>query len=124
MPILHFTLVCKKKKKVKKPNSGMVWAHPWGQHSHLQGNFRPRSAARRQREVMATMVLQENNGHEVVVGWTDTGTAGSGTGHALPHRASAEREWMAVLFSTDNQVNCQTRTMHIQVTSLHDRDCS
>lgn len=99
-------------KKLKKPNSGMVWAHPWGQHSHLRGNFRPRIAARRQREVMATMVLQENNGHEVVVGRTDTGTGDSGTGHASPHRASAERERMAILVSNDNQVKCWTGDEH------------
>jgi hypothetical protein len=96
---LHSTLVffCYSK-KTEKPNCGMAWAHPWGQHGHLQGNFRPRIAARRQREVMATMVLQEKNGHEVVVGRTDTGTGGSGTGHASLHRASAERKRMAIWF--------------------------
>lgn len=46
------------------------------------------------------MVLQENNGHEVVVGRTDTGTGGSGTGHASLHRPLAEREWMAISVST------------------------
>jgi hypothetical protein len=61
---------------------------------------------------MATLVLQKNNGHEVVVGRTDTGTRGSGTGHGTPHRASAEREWMAILVSTDNQVKCWTRDEH------------
>jgi hypothetical protein len=65
---------------------------------------------------MATMVLQENNGHEVVVGWTDTGTGGSGTGHATPHRASAEREQMAILGSTDNQVKSWMMDEHGGVT--------
>jgi hypothetical protein len=54
--------------------------------------------------MMATMVLQENNGHEVVVERTDTGTRGSGTGHATPHKASVESEWMSILVSSDNQV--------------------
>jgi hypothetical protein len=66
---------------------------------------------------MATMVLQENNGHEVVVGWTDTGTGGSGTGHASPHRASAERERMAILVSSDNQVKSWTRDENSAETS-------
>jgi uncharacterized protein YjlB len=61
---------------------------------------------------MATMILQENNGHEVVVGRTDTFMRGSGTGHATLHRASAESEWMEILVSTDNQVKCWTRDEH------------
>jgi len=73
-----------------------------GQHGHLRGNIRPRIAARRQREVMMAMVLQEyNGGHEVVVGWTDTGTGGWGTGHASLHNALAEKKWLATLVSTE-----------------------
>jgi hypothetical protein len=58
------------------------------------------------------MVLQENNGHELVVGCTDTDMGGSGMGHATPHKASVEREWMAILVSTDNQVKCWARDEH------------
>jgi len=51
---------------------------------------------------MMTMVLQEyNGGHEVVVGWTDTGTGGWGSGRASLHSALAEKEWLATLVSTE-----------------------
>jgi hypothetical protein len=99
----HRCFLLLQQQKLTKPKSGMVWTHPWGQHSHLQRNFLKRIATRSQREVMATMVLQEINGYEVVVGRTDTGMGGSDMGHATPDRASAESEWMAILVSNDNQ---------------------
>jgi hypothetical protein len=76
------------KKKTEKAKLWYGVGSPMGQCSHLQGNFRPMIATRRQREVIATMVLQKNNGHEVVMGRTDTVTGAKA--RALPHRTERQ----------------------------------
>jgi hypothetical protein len=63
---------------------------------------------------MMTMVLQEYNGYEVVVGWTDTGIGGLGTGHASLHSVLAEKKWLATLVLSWQSVGPQKNTVQMQ----------